>query len=117
MPRLRVVILDQHPDDLNTYNVILWADVPAARQSMYADPNAKSAWSGATAADNTNLQNGSMSESHFSQRIPAGTALAQIENFLQNAWTNYQNQITNYNPWQRYGSTWDGTTWTVLNNG
>jgi hypothetical protein len=117
MPRLNVIVLDQHADDLNTYNVVLWADVPAARQSRYADANAKSVWSGATAADNTNLQTGVMVESTFSQRIPAGTTLPQIEAFLQTAWQNFQDRINNTNLWQRYGSTWDGTTWTVLNNG
>ena len=117
MPRLNVIVLDQHADDPNTYNVILWGDVPPARQSRYANANAKSAWSGATAADNTNLQTGVMVEQLFSQRIPAGTPLPQIETFLQNAWQNFQNQINNTNPWVRYGTTWDGTTWAVLNNG
>jgi hypothetical protein len=117
MPRLNVIVLDQHGDDPNTYNVVLWADVPAARQSRYANANAKSAWSGATAADNTDLQTGVMTESLFTQRISAGTALPQIEALLQSAWQNFQNQVNSNNPWVRYGSTWDGTTWTVLNNG
>ena len=117
MPRLNVIVLDQHLDDLNTYNVVLWADVPAARQARYANASAKSAWSGATAADNTNLQTGVMVESQFSQRIPAGSTLPQIEAFLQTAWQNFQNRINSDNPWVRYGSTWDGTTWTVLTNG
>jgi hypothetical protein len=117
MPRLNVIVLDQHPDDLNTYRVVLWADVPAARQSHYANASATSAWSGATGADNTNLQNGSVVESVVTQRIPAGSTLPQIEGFLQNLWQQYQTFITNNNLWQRYGSTWDGAIWTVLNNG
>jgi|SRR5215469_16247050 len=117
MPRLRVVILDQTLDDANTYRFMMWADVPAARQQYYANANAKSAWNGATAADNTNLQTGSVVEQVTVQRIPGGSSLAQIENFLQNAWTNFQNNVNNNNPWLRYGSTWDGTTWTILTGG
>ena len=117
MPRLRVVILDQTLDDVNTYRFMMWADVPAARQQYYANASAKSAWNGATAADNTNLQNGSVVEQVTVQRIPAGTGVAQIENFLQNAWTNFQNNVNNSNPWLRYGSTWDGTNWTILTGG
>ena|SRR6516165_9068191 len=117
MPRLNVIILDQTAEDNNTYHVVLWADVPVARQSRYANPGATSAWSGATAADNTNLQTGIMVESVVTQRIQAGSTLPQIENFLQNLWQQYQNSINSTNLWQRYGSTWDGTTWTILNNG
>jgi hypothetical protein len=117
MPRLNVIVLDQTAEDSNTYNVVLWADVPVARQTHYARAGATSAWSGATGADNTNLQNGSMAESVVTQRIPAGSTLPQIEGFLQNIWQQYQNSITTNNLWQRYGSTWDGTTWTILNNG
>jgi len=117
MPRLNVIVLDQHRDDANTYNVVLWADVPVARQTQYASTGAKSAWSGATAQDNTNIASGSVAERVAIQRIPQGASLAQIEQFLQNLWTDYQNQINNNNFWLHYGSTWDGTTWTVVNNG
>jgi hypothetical protein len=114
MPRLRVIVLAQDPSDVNTYGVVFWADVPAARQTYYANPNAKSAWTGATTADNTNLQTGTVVEQSFTQRVPPGTAIGQVEAFLAQAWTDYQNQINAYNPWIHYGSTWDGTTWTVL---
>jgi len=110
MPRLRVILLDQHADDSSTYNVVLWADVPAARQIYYANPNKVSAWPSATGQDNTNLQNGSVSESVVSQRITQGTGLPQIEGILQQLWQSYQNFITNNNPWQRYNTTWHGTT-------
>lgn len=114
MPRLRVIILDQPDGDPSNYNYALWADVPAARQSFYANPSAVSAWKGALAADNTALQNGSVIELVTSQRVPPGSSLAQIETFLQNRWQDYQTFITNYNAWSHYGSTWDGTTWTVV---
>jgi hypothetical protein len=114
MPRLNVIVLSQTLEDLNTYNVALWADVPVARQTFYANPNAKSAWDGATTTDNTNLQNGSVIERVITQRLTPGTSRAQFEAFLQTAWQNFQNQVTNVNPWSVYGSNWDGTTWTLV---
>lgn len=114
MPRLRVIVLDQDQNDLNNYRYALWADVPVGRQTFYANPSAKSAWTGATTTDNTNLQNGSVVEQVSTQRVPSGSTLAQIEAFLQTQATNYQTFITNFNPWSHYGSTWDGTTWNVV---
>lgn len=117
MPRLNVIILDQQASDPNTYNYVLWADVPAARQAHYATANATSRWTGATTQDNTNLQNGSVAEQFGSQRVLSSATLPQIEAFFQAIWTGFQASVTANNPWIRYGSTWDGTTWTVANNG
>jgi len=114
MPRLNIIILEKHTDD---FSCAMWADVPAARQSRYADQNKVSAWSGALAADNTNLKNGVVAERVTTQRTPSGASVAQIQAFLQDQWTAYQAEINNYNPWVRYGSTWDGTTWTMVTNG
>jgi hypothetical protein len=114
MPRLRVIFLAGDASDPNTWQAALWADVPASRQGFYANAAAKSVWSGATATDNTNLQNGSVVEQLITQRVPPGTNISQIESYLQNVWTNYQNSITNANPWVHYGSTWDGTTWNIV---
>jgi len=117
MPRLNVIILSQTLEDLNTYNVALWADVPTARQPFYANTGAKSAWGGATATDNQNLQNGSVVEQVVTQRLVPGTPRAQFEALLQTAWQDYQNRITGVNPWSIYCSTWDGTTWTIVTVG
>jgi hypothetical protein len=117
MPRLRIIVLDQPAGNPNTYTVVFWADVPTARQPFYTDTNAKSAWSGATATDIQNLQNGSVVELVQAHQMPPGTTLAQIETYLAAQWQNYQTNITNYNPWIHYGSTWDGTTWTVTTGG
>jgi hypothetical protein len=117
MPRLNVIVLDQ-PGGLGTeYNYIMWADVPTARQRFYANAALKSAWVDATAADNTALQNGSVVEKSALLRVVPATSLAQVEAFLQQQWTAYQNGVTNYNAWLHYGSTWDGATWIVTTGG
>jgi hypothetical protein len=117
MPRLNVIILSQTLEDLSTYHIALWADVPVARQTFYANAAAKSVWDGATTTDNTNLQNGSVVETVITQRLPPGTPRAQFEALLQTAWQDYQNRITNVNPWSIYGSTWDGSTWSLVTVG
>jgi len=117
MPRLNIIVLAHAADDPNGFNVAFWADVPAARQTFYANPQAKSAWAQATTTDNQNLQSGAVVELVTEAHYVPGTPLAQIETELQGRWQTYQNNITNNNPWQRYGSTWDGTTWTILSNG
>jgi len=121
MPRFNVIVLDQTADDPNTYRFVMWADVPAARQSRYAFTSTStgnvSAWTGASTSDNDSLKSGAVTERLLTQRVTPGTSLAAIEAFLQTQWTAYQATVTSYNPWQRYGSTWDGTTWVVTNNG
>jgi hypothetical protein len=113
MPRLRIIVLDQPGGNTLSYNVAFWADVPAARQSYYANAAAVSAWKDALPADTTALQNGSVVEQVMPHQLPPGTTLAQIEAYLQTQWQNYQTQITNFNPWIHYGSTWDGTSWVI----
>lgn len=119
MPRLNIIVLERISDDSATdsYKYIMWADVPASRQIHYASSAKVSAWANASSQDNANLQSGSIAELSEIQRVPIGWTLGQIETVLQNKWTTYQSYITSHNPWQRYGTTWDGSTWTVVNNG
>jgi hypothetical protein len=95
-------------------NYALWAAVPASRQTAYANPSATSAWTGATTAEITALQNGSVVESVQSTQFPIGTLPATIEAELVNRFTQYQTQITNANPWAYYGSTYNGSAWTLV---
>ena len=117
MARLNIIILDRSdPTNPNVYRYVFWADVPSARQPFYAalaGPTAVSAWKDALAADNTALQNGSVVEKVDTIQVPSHATLAQIRVFLQDKWAEYQAAITARNPWQRYGTTWDGTTWTA----
>jgi hypothetical protein len=118
MPRLNVIVLDRPGDDPNTYNYVFWADVPAARQVRYASSTIVSAWTAASSADNANLQSGAVVEQTGVVRHSSGTPLATVEQTLQQDWQAYQAQINTYNPWQRYGSFWDGSSaWTITNNG
>lgn len=112
MPRLRVILLDKDRNDPRTYQYALWADVPAARRPFYARPaGTVSEWNGALAADNAKLVTGEMVERTDSLTVGEGVGVQQVQAMLQDAWTNFQAAINSRNPWARYGTTWDGTTW------
>ena len=112
MPRLNIIVLNR-PDDSNPnlYRLALWADVPATRQSFYAVNTFVSAWKDATGTDNTNLKNGAVLETVVELTVPSGWTLAQVQSEAESRWQKYQTFVTNRNPWVRYGTTWDGTTW------
>lgn len=111
MPAKRIIILDLAAP--GRYRYLLWADVPAARQVFYADANKTSAWKDASAGDLTALRTGAVVEYVDVTANVENATLAQVQAGLQNRWTDFQNGITNNNFWQRYGSFWDGTSWTA----
>ena len=110
MPRFRIIILER---DDRKIDYVMWADVPAARQPFYAAPGKMSAWKDALAIDNTALQMGQVVEEAGHEVMEPGYTAAQSRTKLINTWTEFQNRITALNKWDRYGTTWDGTTWTA----
>jgi|SRR5262245_13710803 len=118
--RFKIIILgsDKRPDfPLTAYRYALWADVPAARQVRYADPEKTSEWLGANAADLTALRAGEVVEEVGTLDVAPDSTQAQLQAGLLERWQTFQSYITAYNPWQRTGSTWDGIAWTIVNNG
>jgi hypothetical protein len=115
--RLRAIFLDKpDPDNNFTFNVALWADVPAGRQTFYANPDAKSRWAGATAPDLQSLQSGEVVERLATIQGQQGWTRAQLQAEAAARWQTFQTYITNFNPWVFYGTTLDPSgTWT--NNG
>ena len=110
MPRLRVIVLEQEDD--RSYRFAMWADVPLERQPFYANPDAKSQWKDALVTDVTALATGAVVERIGRLVLPPGGTAANARQELQASWSAFQQEITNSNPWVRYGTTWDGTTWT-----
>lgn len=91
---------------------VLWADVPVARQTFYADPNKTSAFRNADAGELAALRTGAVAERVVTIRRDPGTTNAQIRTAIEAEFAAWQAEVTAYNPWSRYGSSWDGTTWT-----
>ena len=112
----RAIILERLGTAPLMFRYVLWADVPAARQPFYAAKQAAmvSAWNGAAPADNTAIQNGSVTEYVDQATFPAGTSQAQAQVILQDIWTQFQAAVTASNPWFRYGSFMDtSNAWTL----
>ena len=110
MPRLRIIALEKL--NTNTYRYAFWADVPASRQAFYTT-GSSSAWKNALAGDNASLSAGIIVEKVDTLQVAPGTGLPAVQIFLQNKWAEYQIFVTGYNPWVRYGTTWDGATWSL----
>ena len=109
MARLKIIILETEPGKIN---YAFWADVPAARQRFYADASKVSVWKDALAADNTALQNGSVTERVHYLDIEAEATDADRRVALRRDWQAFQTWVNDYNPWGKYGTTYD-TAWTA----
>jgi hypothetical protein len=109
----KIIILEQvnAPSD-SDWHAVFWADVPAARQVFYANPTATSQYSGATTAELAAIQSGAIAEKYLTVHMLSGQTLAQTKAELITEFNQFQTDITNANPWTRFGSYWDGTTWT-----
>lgn len=96
---------------LTTYEVAFWFPITTGAE---AQTNG-SVWSGASAAENTAIQNGSVREKVESFSFPTGVAASVIEGFLQQYWTNMNAQINGVGPKQIYGSYYDPAAggWTI----
>ena len=107
----RVIILEQL--DTRTYRYALWVNVPVPRQPFYAKSGAISAWTGASVAENAAIASGAVAEhvDHFN--VPEGTGLPAVRALLETQWQGFQARITADNPWVRYGTFWDGISWTT----
>lgn len=110
MPAKNIIILEKNDSG---YRVAFWADVPATRQSFYANPIKRSLWGGASTEENAAIAAGTVTESAEQINVPAGATIPQMQAFLESRWTAFQSYITSYNPWLRYGTFWNGTTWTA----
>lgn len=109
--RLKIIVLEKLGGN-QAFRVAIWVDVPSARQAFYASAGKVSAWKDAQAGDNTALANGSVAEFLHTYQGD-GVNLAQAQAAMQIIWQGYQDKVNNDNPWLRYGTNWDGTTWTA----
>lgn len=114
----KIIILDSNPilPGEIAFRYAMWADVPAARQTRYADPTLTSQVTGITAAELTALRNGTVVEKVEEARFGT-TTVANVQALLITRYNTYQAEIAADNRWQRYGTNWDGTSWAAVSNG
>ena len=108
----QIIILDKNAQS-GLFRCVLWADVPVARRPFYADASLKSAWTGAVAAEIIALTTGAVVERVIELAVSDGATVAQIQAELISRRTLFQAEVTARNPWLRYGTRYDGTTWTA----
>jgi len=111
----RIIILDRvdEPSD-NSFRYALWAVVPVARVSAYANDALTSAWRDISAPELADLRAGVFTERVDVAHVPAGATIGQIQAALITRWNTFQAEVTARNPTQRYGTFWDdASTWTV----
>jgi hypothetical protein len=109
----QIIILDDIPVQQGVaFSYAMWAAVPVARQPKHANPNATSAYQNATAAELTALRNGEVIERVETAHFVNNETNAQIRASLVQSFTAFQNQV-NFNRWSRYGTFYDGVTWTA----
>lgn len=111
----QIIILDQPglPSDLR-YNVCFWLAVPVARQSFYVNATFKSRVIGITGPELSALQDGSVVEQVQEANYPLGTGIGAIAADLVSRFTAAQSAFNTMNPFNRYGSFYDGASWTQV---
>jgi hypothetical protein len=114
MATKQIIVLDESTSETQvSYRVAFWFPitvnpVPQTAGSAWV-PSGTSL--GASAAENTALQVGTIKEELQSFTFPVGTPVSAIEAVLQQAWAKRNAQIGGQGANQFYGSFFDGTSW------
>lgn len=110
----QIIVLERldEPSDLN-FNVAFWLVVPVTRTSFYVDSNKISQYKDISAQELSDLRAGLFIEKVQKVSYLSGQTLTFIRNDLQSRFTNLQNELNNQNPFVRYGTYFDGTSWTT----
>lgn len=111
----KIIILDRTglPSDQN-YRVAMWFDVAAARQTFHANVSAASVVKGITAPELAAIQSGAVIEEVIEVPAQAGVGQAALLAALVTRYNQRQAEVTARNHWARYGTSWDGATWTPV---
>jgi hypothetical protein len=93
----QIIILGVNQSSLWTsVNALFW--FPVTQSGTAKAVTAGSAWAGATAGENTAIQNGTVIEEQQSFQFPTGLATASMKDFLLNYWTRRNAQIAGVGP-------------------
>jgi hypothetical protein len=93
------------------YRVAFWLEVPEERRGFYANPSAASAVQGITAEELGDLRAGRFVEQVESLTKPASATEEQARAMLEGSYMRRQGELNARNPWDRYGTYWDGGKW------
>jgi hypothetical protein len=105
LDRLSLGSIDQ------TYRVAFWLEVPVERQGFYANPSAASVVRDITAEELSDLRCGRFVEQVENFTKPASATEEQARAMLEGDYMRRQEELNARNPWDRYGTYWDGGKW------
>jgi len=120
MARQIIILENQIPGrgatDPISYRYAFWLSVPTARQPFVANATAASNVKDATAGELSAIQSGAIKELVGVFSAAPGTTIGQLESYLAAQFAAAQSAFnsSSQNPWDHYGTTWDGTTWTLV---
>lgn len=109
----RIVFLERvgMPSVDRSYRIAFRLTVPEARRSFYATASATSADRFAPEAEITALRAGEVVEVVDTLTAPAGATDEQAFALLQGSHARRQKELEDRNPFDNYGTNWDGATW------
>lgn len=107
----KIIILNKLPND--NFRAAFWLDVPTARQEFYADSSIISQYKDISAGELTALRNGSVTEQVEQFGNDVTGSLAAVKTFLISEFNSRQTDVSDLNHWDKYGSFYDGTSWTA----
>lgn len=103
----QIIVLNNNSDGtFVTYQMAFWFSIASGVQTQASG----SVWTGASAAENTAIQNGTVKEEVKSFVFPIGTPSATIKSFIQQAWTDRNSQLNGIGTAQYYGVYLDSVT-------
>jgi hypothetical protein len=109
----QIIVLEKSDTADKGFRVALWAVPPVARQPYWKlSAPTKSAWSGASQAENDAIANGQVIEQVETITSDTAQTMAGWQALAEQRWETFNANVQAANPWRRYGTFWDGTTWT-----
>lgn len=114
MATKQIVVLDEGTSETQvSYRIAFWypITVNAVPQTAGSVWVASGTSAGASVAENSAIQAGTIKEEVQSFSFPVGTPVSAIEAVLQQAWAKRNAQINGQGANQFYGAFYDGTAW------
>ena len=107
----QIIILGR-PDN-NRFTVAYWLQVPVARRPFYANTDAVSQYKNIDSQELTDLKAGVFVEQVEEHGYGEGMTIGQIQASLIQEFNRKQTAVSNKNSWNRYGTFYDGASWTA----
>ena len=109
----KIIFLERQgmPSVDRQYRLAFWLSVPAERRPFYVNQDASSDVRDATAEEIDALRKGEVVEVVETLIAPGGATDEQAFALLEGSFHRRQKELNDRNPYDAYGTFWDGETW------